>query len=92
VFAASRRRPRGRRTLGPSNAIAGSDRDELPSSIFDGGDAIMLRESWARKELLLLFLVAGFLLLGATALWASQPSSVHVLFTGNATAHLEPSG
>jgi hypothetical protein len=61
-------------------------------SILDGGDALMFREIWTRKDVLLMFLVAGSVLLGAGALWGSQPSSIHVLFTGGVTARLEPSG
>jgi hypothetical protein len=58
----------------------------------NGGDSAMSGKLRMRKVLLLMFgcLISG--LLGATASWAEQSKSFHVLFTGEVTAHLEPSG
>jgi hypothetical protein len=52
----------------------------------------MSEKSWMQKVLLLMFLIIVPMLSGTTAIWADEPSSFHVLFTGDVTAHLEPSG
>jgi len=45
-----------------------------------------------RKGLLLLFFTAGLLFLWATAAFAHDQMSLHVLFTGGVRGGVEPSG
>jgi len=52
----------------------------------------MLGNLFGRKELLTILLAAGVLILCVSVAQARDPMSLHVLFTGNVSGRMEPSG